>query len=1664
MELEHHCRHCQTERFDNEMLSNHLIDDKTYHYDLLSVSLKNFIDTKPLKKFQLISETMPIKEHKSKLGLWRLSIRANNVRLRASNLQIKLDENRLRTLQVACSKNQLMAMWTKRSSFFPDANNLGLLSLMERNNISEDDLIILLSAQEDQFKTANNVINECKQLANDYDIDILSDEELANYFKQPRLRLYQLLDERIEGFAELGHEELDQWTQQYRFEKRIPFCRLLVLLSIPNEHWIKPPLKKYSSRIIDFFHKKVSMSILQGPLVRMNLGRFTPRIDLNLLGTASLPSNKLLDHILTRQSRQQQIDIKAVFETNELLEIKLRNLFRTTTIYQRDTGIDSLYMGFPFLVYQETSGNRLPRIAPLLLWPIKMNDDIASMKRLTLAFDRQREEIRINPALKGILGKTLFNQWKHVFDDLLLRSTLNTLEVMNELKSLGQILSIQINDLPTSFEPEKGKIYFACSAVLFDANFIGQSIGEELSQLKKLDYDNTALETALKLKSNSQIDEQIEKPDVQNCFFSVASDPSQENAVLQARLAPGLLIEGPPGTGKSQTIVNMVGDAIGRHKTVLIVCQKKAALEVVHKRLTAEGLDTRSIMINDINADRSKLINSIRQQLDLLDKNLPSDDYIKARIKLAKTVTKLEAQLDQYDEALYTQQTHFGLSYRELIADLIKIANNPPKLTVPELGKIFQNLDVKQLSMIKDQCSPLLSLWLPAKFEHSPLSELTEFSNDPITINLFNQSLTQFIQVEHVRTANLDNQPIQFDVDDPLPHQQWLKKESEAFLKITENLRERLLKWLPLFKIQNIQTGNLEGDRLINGLKFLQNQLSFLNSEAWCHLSQKFCYLEPKILEDLLSKARKLITPNAWYKCLSLQRYLAKKGLFNFLAMHGEEANINRIPMLYESLLLESEYRPIRKTLLSIFVDLQLPQHNLTLNLDNTQYLIEETLSELEEVKAWADKIHQAPYSQYVEQSLLKSSDAFQDLINEYEAAFVRYQYRQDSEQHLSLLNQFLNENLYQNCLRAIVKNQPTPSTIDAIYHVLPSLKAYQSFRKEAIQLSETALEVLAKLRPFESELALLSPENQQYQFRQLLDYEAKTIWKLYIEQENPILQIDQQVINQTIEQLKSNDEQLHQLNKQLLLNNIKCNQIADPKRWEGITRLTGQRAKRLREFIEQGIPLGLMYLRPIWLMNPDTASRLLPLKAGLFDLVIYDEASQMPIEYAIPTLYRGKIAIVSGDDKQMPPTTFFGVQTDADIDEEADDDTIQALSEEVNENPLLNRWNLKEIMDCPDLLQLSRTVLPTTYLQIHYRSAYRELINYSNTAFYHSQLNVPVRHSANIIKQIKPLEYIWVNGLYEDQRNYSEAIKVVEMVDNIWKKDATHRPSIGVVTFNKKQADLIEKCFYEKANLDKKFSDIFEQENQRFDQGEDVSIFIKNVENVQGDERDVIIFSTTFGRNKQGIFRRNFGILGQQGGERRLNVAITRARQKVILISSMPIEDVSDALANKRAPTSPRDYLQYYLAYSKALSEGNFTFAELLLNLIEQAHKQSDLPIPTQHDDGLLDDVETFIRSLNLSYSRHSGSGVFTLDFTIEDPSTKLYCIGIECDAPIHPLLSNARYRNIWRQSVLSRTIPHIFRLSSRNWYENNDHEKQRLQHYIENILGTKIKHTLND
>lgn len=1586
--------------------------------------------------------------------LLRLKTRANTVRAKAQQLDITLNEEELRVHLLSTSKVRLNALWESRRRLLPDTTSPGIASLLEHRQITEEDLILLLSANSGQYRTTENILNEASSLASNAGVTTFDRAEAESLLSHSRRDIFCLVDERLEGFARCGVVRVDEWADQFRLERRMPLSRALALLAVSASAWTKPPKQAYVSTILDYFAKKVTGSVLRGPLSRMLVSRTSARVDLTELGSERRDALSLLSHLLGRSDLTVDID-PGVFGESDALERRLRSLYSHATLYRRDTGIDGLYLGFPFLLMQDARGNTRPRIAPVLLFPIKLNPEVGSRGHISIAFDRDREEVRLNPALEVLLGPQAAGRWKKIAEDVLGRTSLTIADIMDAFGTEVEVRGRSLTRLPSGdVKVARNHAELACAAVLFHLAYMGQAIGEDLRQLKAVPSVGTGLETALRVTEETPAPNVTRIIPENKKYFTTASDPSQEKAVFEARTAPGVLIEGPPGTGKSQTIVNMIGDAIGEKKSLLVVCQKQAALDVVYKRLETEGLAGRVVMITDVNRDREPIVRSVREQLESMSRQANNlSTWRQQREQYAARIEALEGDLDQHYLATYHSDDGTGMSYRVILGELIALeGDSRPLIDVPSLRSLLSGLDLSSVAKIEETCAPLAKYWLPAHYEASVLAAFKPFTPDTTTNKAITSRLNTFVEAEKKRIDVFQNTLNALSHANPTPLQEWLSLHQAVFQDMKKSTRSNLTKWLELFRNEK------RGELLIDEFDAIIQSLSTLDERGYhTSLSPLATNLSDQDLQEIIVLATLFLKPVSFFGKLNPRRRSKLQRFKQLLAMRGIIRNVELTPSYVTSLLqaaeLESRLRPIRWKLANVIVVVGGSREKLAdLPSAHLPKYASHYRDSLNEIQKLVQIIDSCPSPNELEAALmLGTPEAFAFFISRAEQMFARFEARHQSHKSLADLSAWFEDSWITERHITIDQGDPNNEALASILNALPTLEAYQLFRIRAARLEARDFAVFAELRDVEEALSQLPKADLEHEVRRVIRREARLAWKTTMENNNPTLLDEISETENKIKELSKADAEMRRLNRELLVKDIDMTRLRSLRDWEDITRLRGQRARRLREFIERGSELGLMALRPVWLMNPDVASRVLPLKAGMFDTVIYDEASQMPVEYALPTLYRGKVMIVSGDEKQMPPTSFFSSRVENEEADQFEEEPDEMASEE-EVNTYLETWNRREIKDCPDLLQLARAVLPVTTLQVHYRSKYRELINFSNASFYSNQLSVPVQHPREEVRRIRPLELINVDGVYQEQTNPSEADKIVELLTDLWSRSSHTRPSVGVVTFNRKQADLIEEVLESQAEEDTVFRAALTEERERIIDGEDMSFFVKNVENVQGDERDIIIFSSTFGRNAQGTFRRNFGVLGQRGGERRLNVAVTRAREKIFLVTSMPIHEISDMLTTRRAPSSPRDYLQAYFEYARALSAGEFESGQTLLSRLSTERivkREQDSP-----DDGFLKSVAHFIRSLGWEPSKPNEHGLFSVDFAIEDPRTGLYGIGIECDTPHHQILAKARARELWRHQVLQQSLKNVHRVSLRGWFQNGEEERHQLREAIKRAL----------
>jgi hypothetical protein len=2277
----------------------------------------------PVLGFELISSSVP--ELLSQFGIesddWlrRLSRRATSVRERGRELEIDLDESRWEVLVLSASRPRLAAQWEQRRKDFPDANHPGLASLVERASQNDEDLILLLSASLSQFRSREELVADTIALGERHQLPTPPGEFVGQWLDRSRRDLFLAVDKRIAGFARCNHERIDVWADHFRLEHRLSLAEAILVLAFPEDRWEKPKHQEYVASVIGFFEKRISAASRRGPLMRMTIGKTTPRVDFLDLAIDPKAAAAFLTKLIQRSGQAFSLDPLAFADENGP-ERRIRSLLNKTTQYQRDTGINGTYIGFPFLLQRAESEQTRPRLLPVMLWPVKLTGEIGRRGHFSLAFDSDRADVRVNPAFEGLYGVEGTARWRALAHDLISRSSSTLSDVVDTFGTLAVPAGRSLTRLPSvnaSNQPAADRIF--CCAVLFHLQFSGQSLVEDMRQLKQRPVEGTALETMLRIEADPNALtatepraaglDRAELSDLDQPVLITRSDPSQEEAITKVSRGAGLVVQGPPGTGKSQTIVNVVAHSIACRKSVLIVCQKLPALEVVRKRLVAEKLENRIVMVTNVTADRLPVISEIRSQLE----GLQGEDARQGQRRLREIsevetrIRKSEGEIDAHHEANHDIDPICERSYRQILGELIALdeQEEPKSPDVLGLRRLFRDRTWRDVYDCEEICGSVAEDWLAANHHGNPLESTLAHSHDSATAQEFDRVLSEFSAIEEDRlripkpidAAVSQNCPVELEgwlaqsravlgnlsdtqLDNcaelvPLFRQNrsgddysyilqrlleleraraqpsiisngmlewigafdgsqantiaesceqfansWWSAEAEEsplslirsvlspdacesfrsrfeHLVAVEKIRwqtvnsrdngvdvqypELLEKWLADFRKTVINVVVTAGD-LVARLLPLPNpadlcgrykailedvlvlwqiptaihaslgQLTELlvrcddlqvrrvskecanAAELWVKDSldsqvldgiavfprdQAGCvelqsaivqFVEAELTRDIRAanrpKSTVPIEPNAFrrwaadyrnlidqaddallqdaanwqslfraeqgrttkaeefrkrfdelrkqiqrlaeepivsfveeavtkldslhfaemsawirqvsengVRWLNWRPYFARRRLRSWFRSQGIAWNTDLPQQTYHALRREAERRRIQCELepilrglsvridfsdwasvdqqvrrtaerlvaayrickaikaLPVAIDKRLPLNgwdrgSLSEWLESQQAWLEAndslrasqvalealrpTMSEawlewqvrlitagplpathrayLQKLAAGIPKLahltsfrsrlvgcdpltprvlaalspvreamaplppeilarevqHQVrkhwvlarqqalelevpafrdlhpereaeiaplceklarvtwlypvaascPESSWLRMALVSGSapaiqelfkrfdagleqaearrasltalsglrdqmqsswcDAFEEAIreggsneirltplnqalprildymafqaigtqlppeahqafaflaaergtlktvpeaeraseiarairwafwkrkqtltegtapvlrrlgassvdtyasalnrldsarrlvriidacplprllvpaiqsrsarevghvlHEFELRILRGQALKRSLSVLDGLRDWMKSEWVQEMRRAIESGNSNADQLSRLSAAVPTFSSYQLFRLRSAALTPLHFEVFAALervRPALREVANDPDGALSRMVRRLIRREALLAWKGQLERRHPAVLVNQNSLGNKLKTLQELDQRLRSLNRERLGEDLPVENIASIDAWEDITRLRGPRSRRLREFFHLGRERGLLTLRPVWMMTPDVASQLLPLENAIFDLVIFDEASQMPVEYAIPSLFRAGTVLVSGDEKQMPPSTFFSGRLEIDEAEWTEDEPLDDCTSQQERNLQEQVWNRREVKDCPDLLHLGLAALPKTTLQIHYRSEYRELISYSNAAFYRNELGVPVRHPDETVRKAKPIEYIAVNGVYGDQQNADEARKVVETVAEIWSLSEKNVPSVGVVTFNLRQADLIEELLEDRAETDEAFRAAYRRELDRKDDGEDMSFFVKNVENVQGDERDYIIFSTTFGRNTAGAFRRNFGVLGQVGGERRLNVAVTRARRKVIIVGSMPIGEISDMLRTRRRPEVPRDFLQAYLHYASLVSAGHLEESRGLVERISAGGRSAR--VDGKPLDGFKDSVARFIRGLGYDPIPTDSDPVLGVDFSIRDAQSGMFGIGIECDPPEHRLMRRARSREIWRQSILSRVYPALQQISAYAWYHEPDVERKRLRQSIRHAISS--------
>ncbi|MBQ8406959.1 MAG: DUF3320 domain-containing protein, partial [Clostridia bacterium] len=439
-------------------------------------------------------------------------------------------------------------------------------------------------------------------------------------------------------------------------------------------------------------------------------------------------------------------------------------------------------------------------------------------------------------------------------------------------------------------------------------------------------------------------------------------------------------------------------------------------------------------------------------------------------------------------------------------------------------------------------------------------------------------------------------------------------------------------------------------------------------------------------------------------------------------------------------------------------------------------------------------------------------------------------------------------------------------------------------------------------------------------------------------------------------------------------------------------------RGTGLRKLFEE-IPSLMGYIAPCMLMSPMTVSQYLQAENGLFDLVIFDEASQMPTAEAIASLARAKNAIIVGDPKQLPPTTFFNA----------------TYTDEEN----LENEDLESVLD--DCLAIGAAEKSLTW---HYRSKHESLIAFSNLMYYGSKLcTFPSPDALDTKVKFRFVE----DGVYDrgyTKRNKGEADALVEEVIKRLSDPKQKGSSIGVVTFSSVQKTYIERRLTA-AIAEKNLEEVaYEREEP---------LFVKNLENVQGDERDVILFSVCYGMDKLGKMALNFGPLNQAGGWRRLNVAVSRAREEMVVFSSITAAMIDLSKTNSKGVAGLKAFLEF-------AQKGRTTLAIPLGNIEKKRAEIGEY-------------IAEELSSYGYDCRANVGVSDFKIDVAVVDPKDKTrFILAVICDSPKG---FSVKDRNVLQIQTLKRANWNVMRIFSVNYYSNPKREIKKIKDLLDKLTG---------
>lgn len=1250
------------------------------------------------------------------------------------------------------------------------------------------------------------------------------------------------------------------------------------------------------------------------------------------------------------------------------IDTRLLFLAREAESSMQEQGCNILYASFGLLDWLDPNEHGAkPCAAPLVLVPVELvRKDVTQRYRLRAMDD----EPIVNPTLVE-LCKSNFRLELPALDH---ESPTALDEFFCAVEEL--VAGPRFQDWTVRREVQVGLFSFAKLLMYLDLHPErwpqGQSIVEHplVTRLCGLAAEDP---TGGELQDQAAIDDEVHPRD---CFQVVDADSSQQVAILSAKRGTSMVIEGPPGTGKSQTITNIIAECVAAGKTVLFVAEKSAALDVVRRNLDKVGLGEFALSMHSRQASKRAILDELDRALRFEYRGgLPQDGD-------ADELFRLRNRLNEYVRRLHERIAPLGMKRFDAMAECAQLRLAPE---APFALHDVAAWDSRRLAAAEERVesfaraasrvgNPSLHPWRGVGLSEVPLvvrqqlpHVLSEVASAAAETEFTGQALASFLQSPAPRCRQ-DGQRL-IDVTNAIlqarsldaaiasqPDYQAIMDCGRRMAALREELRQR---WKP--SAESVDWREIAERRRRHGGSFLR----------WLRRSWR---RDSAVIRPHLSDASQAGSWAVTSDLESLSELNDHLADLRRLAPRGREI----FGVVWHD---DGEDWPAMEThAKAIEAIRELIARGQTSHDAIVQACGEGGRPQLKRLaKAFADGWGRMGKA-YKELRALVRLDSQTFLGGDADAAsFADWRERlaRCSAAPDSIIDWADHARRAHECkklgLAAFVE------WCHARAGQLSVSEQLDAFRRQFLRLwLETTVDSWPEFR-------LHCGDDQQSAIDRFR--EADRGW---LRSSRARLIADADARRPQKGQACSKSSKLGMLE-------------AEVRKKRGI--------KPIRKLFAQ---LGdvVLALKPCFMMSPMSAAQYLEPGKLSFDVVVFDEASQVEPADALGAIARGRQVILVGDEKQLPPTNFFGKVNDADVDEaESDDDSI-------------------DTKDLESVLAMGAVCLRArTTLRWHYRSQHSSLIEFSNDEFYDRQLRV--FPSPDLTREERGLSFRHVSdGVYfrgKGQYNQVEAREVAKAV--IEHAQKYPKVSLGVGAFSMAQQrvieDEIERLRHEAGNA--RLEEFFNREGEE-------PFFVKNLETIQGDEREVILLSVGYGPDENKRITANFGPLNREGGWRRLNVLVTRARRRCVVFCSFTADQLQLPPDAPRGVLALKDYLHF-------AEHGS-------LPTIQQYHDDHDSPFEA--------DVCSELRQRGWTVHAQVGCAGFAIDLAVVDPNAPgRYLLGIECDGATYHSSATARDRDRLRQEVLENLKWRIYRIWSTDWFERRADTLDRLLRHVHDIAN---------